>query len=92
MNLSDCVERELLSKVRAGPSVGILCDESTDSANIKQLVVFVRYVFKGKPYTSFLQMVDLEDGKASTSLYCLSLGGVKFQLHLFLVLAVMGQL
>ena len=59
-------ERELLSKVRASPSVGILCDESTDSANIKQLVVFVRDVFKGKPYTSFLQMVDLEDGKAST--------------------------
>ena len=64
--LSDCVERELLSKVRASPSVGILCDESTDSANIKQLVVFVRYIFKGKPYTSFLEMVDLGNGKAST--------------------------
>ena len=64
--LSDCVERELLSKVRASPSVDILRDKSTDSANIKQLVVFVRYVFKGKPYTSFLQMVDLENGKAST--------------------------
>ena len=64
--MSDCVERELLSKVRASPSVGILCDESTDSANIKQLVVFARYVFKGKPYTSFLQMVDIDDGKAST--------------------------
>ena len=64
--LSECAERELLSKVRASPSVGILCDESTDSANIKQLVVFVKYVFKGKPCTSFLQMVDIEDGKAST--------------------------
>ena len=64
--LSDCVERELLSKVRASPSVDILRDKSTDSANIKQLVVFVRYLFKGKPYTSFLQMVDLENGKAST--------------------------
>ena len=53
--LSDCVEQDLPSKVRASPFVGILCDESTDSANIKQFVVLVRYVFKGKPYTSFLR-------------------------------------
>ena len=64
--LSDCVEQQLLSKVRASPAIGILCDESTDSGNIKQPVVFVRYLFKDKPYTSFLQIIDMEDGKAST--------------------------
>ena len=46
--LSDYVDRELLSKIGVSPSVGTFCDESTDSANIKQLVVFVRYVLKGK--------------------------------------------
>ena len=92
--LSECVEQQLLSKVRASPAIGILCDESTDSANMKQLVMLVRYLFEGKPYTSFLKVADIEDGKASTiSQSLLSiLRGVKFQLRLFLVLAVMGQL
>ncbi len=39
--LFECVEREILSKVRASPAIGILCDESTDVANLKQLAVFV---------------------------------------------------
>ena len=52
--LSNCIERELLSKVRASPSVNTLYDESRDSANLKQLVVFVRYICDGKPHTSFL--------------------------------------
>ena len=50
--LSDCVEKDVLSKVKASPAVGILCDESTDVSNLKQLVVFVRYLIKGKPCTS----------------------------------------
>ena len=33
--LSDCVERDILSNVRASPALGILCDESTDVANLK---------------------------------------------------------
>jgi hypothetical protein len=64
--LSDCVENDILSKVRASPAVGILCDESTDVANLKQLVVFVRFLIKGKSQTSFLKIVDLVDGMAET--------------------------
>ena len=45
--LSDCVEKDVLSKVRVSPVLGILCDESTDVANLEQLVVFVRYLIKG---------------------------------------------
>ena len=57
-------EKEAQFKLRATTTALLSC--VSDSANIKQLVVFVRYVFKRKPYTSFLQMVHLEDGKAST--------------------------
>ena len=64
--LFDCVEKDILSKVRASPAVGILCDESTDTANLKQLVVFVRLLVEGKPQTSFLKTVDLVDGTAET--------------------------
>ena len=53
--LSDCVEKDVLSKVKASPAVGILCDESTDVSNLKQMVVFVRYLIKGKPCTSFVK-------------------------------------
>jgi len=64
--LSDCVEKDIVSKVRASPAVGILCDESTDVANFKQLVVFVRFVVEGKSQTSFLKIADLMDGTAGT--------------------------
>lgn len=64
--LSDCVERDLLSQVKASPAIGILCDESTDISNLKQLVVFVRFLVKGLSRTCFLKMVDLEDGRAET--------------------------
>ena len=37
--LSDCVETTVLSDVHYSSTVGILCDESTDIANLKQLVV-----------------------------------------------------
>ena len=64
--LSDCVEQDLLSKVKASPAVGILCDESTDIANLKQLVVFVHFLVKEKSHSSILKMIDLEDGRADT--------------------------
>ena len=64
--LSDCVETTVLSEVHKSPCVGILCDESTDIANLKQLVIFVKYLVKGLPQTCFLKVVSLLNGKADT--------------------------
>ena len=64
--LSDSVEATVLGDVHKSPCVGILCDESTDVANIKQLVVFVKYLVKGLPKTRFLTVASLTDGKAET--------------------------
>lgn len=64
--LSDWVEKDILCKLRASPAVGILCDESTDVANLKQLVVFVRFLVEGKSHNSFLKIVDLANGTAET--------------------------
>lgn len=58
--LSQCVENYTLR------AVSILCDESTDIANLKQLAIFVRFLVKGKPYTCFLKMVDIVNGTAET--------------------------
>ena len=60
--LSDCVEQDLLSKAKASAALGILCDESTDVANLKQLLVFICFLVKGVSHTCFLKMVDLKDG------------------------------
>ena len=49
--------------MQGSPCVGILCDESTD---IKQLVIFVKYLIKGAPHTRFLKVVSLVNGKADT--------------------------
>ena len=46
--LSDCVERDILLWIKESPAVSILCDELTDTSNLKQLVVFVRFLVKGK--------------------------------------------
>ena len=64
--LSDSLENEILSKVRNSLAMGILCDETTDVSNLKQLAVFVQYVFQGKAKTSFLKIADLPNGKADT--------------------------
>ena len=55
--LSNCLEDEMLSKIRASPAIGILCDETTDVANLKQLVVLVQYLVGKKVKTSFLKLV-----------------------------------
>ena len=64
--LSDCVETAVLREVNGSPCTGILCDESTDIANLKQLVVFVKYLVKGVPQTHFLKAVSSLNGKAET--------------------------
>lgn len=64
--LSSCVEDDLLSKIRSSPVISILCDESTDVSNLKQLVVFCRFLAAGKPQTCFLKVTDIVDGKAET--------------------------
>ena len=64
--LSDCVETAVLRDVNESPCIGILRDESTDIANLKQLVVFLKYLVKGVPQTRFLKVVSLLNGKAET--------------------------
>ena len=63
---SSCVEKGILDKMRCSPAVSILCDESTDVANIKQLVIFSHFLFPGQFQSYFLKVTDLLDGRADT--------------------------
>ncbi len=40
--LSSCVEDAILNEVHNSSTVSILCDESTDVGNLKQMVIFVK--------------------------------------------------
>lgn len=55
--LSDCIETAVLKEVNESPCIGILCDNSTDIANLKQILVFEKYFVKGIPQTQFLKVV-----------------------------------
>ena len=54
MVLSDCFETTVLYDVHKSLCVGILCDESTGIANLKQLVIFVKYLVEGLPQTQLV--------------------------------------
>ena len=64
--LSDLVEQDILSKVAVSPAVGILCDESTDVSNLKQLAVYVCFVLNCKAKTCFLKIIDIPNDTAET--------------------------
>ena len=64
--LLQCVENDILLKVRASPVTGILCDKSTDVANLKQLAMFVHFLDGEKPHTFFLKIVDIVNGTAES--------------------------
>ena len=42
-----------------------MCDESTDTSDLKQLVIFIRILVKDQAQTHFLK-IDICDGKAET--------------------------
>ncbi len=64
--MSSCVEKDILDKMQCSPAVSILCDESTDLANVKQLVIFSHFLFAGQFQSCFLKVTDLLDGRAET--------------------------
>ena len=67
MILDDCVQENIRQQVQASPVFGLLCDKSTDTANLKQLIIFIRFLIKrSSPCTSFLEVVNIQDGKAAT--------------------------
>ena len=49
--LSACVESDILRRCTDSSVVGLLCDESTDASNLKQLVIFVRALVAGLEHT-----------------------------------------
>lgn len=65
--LSAQIEDNVLQDLASSRYFAIMTDESTDISVLKQLVLVVRYVLpKGDITTSFLAIVDLQDGTAES--------------------------
>jgi LytS/YehU family sensor histidine kinase len=64
--ISASIEEKVVAEFKASQWFGIMMDESTDVANLKQLVVFLRGIVSGEAVTRFVGIVDLPNGEAET--------------------------
>jgi hypothetical protein len=64
--LSIVIEENLILDLKSSPFVALLTDETTDTANLKQLIFYLRYLVGGRPVTSFFGIHDIPDGTAET--------------------------
>lgn len=64
--INNIIETNTLNVFKESAYFSLMADETTDVSILKQLVLYGRAVEKGKLKSSFLKMIDLEDGKANT--------------------------
>jgi hypothetical protein len=58
--------QQALTELKASPALSIMLDESTDAANLKQLIIYLGGVKDGKSFTRFATLQPIDDGKADT--------------------------
>lgn len=67
--LSQAVEQNMFKELKSSPFFGLICDESSDVSNYKKHIIYLTYVNEsGIGKTSFIDIIDIKDGKAETSL------------------------
>jgi len=55
-----------LADLKSSTWIGLMTDESTDNANIKQCILYLCGVKDGEPFCKFATMFAIPDGKAHT--------------------------
>lgn len=69
LSLGAVIRKGIFEDLRSSPFFSILCDETTDVAVKKELIVYARYLDKDrKVRTSFTGMLEVPDGCATTIL------------------------
>lgn len=67
--LSEAVEQNMIKELKSSPFLGLICDESSDVSNYKKVIIYLTYVNEsGIGKTSFIDIIDINDGKAETTL------------------------
>ena len=62
---SDVIEEELLQQLKGSSYLSLLIDESTDLTITKKLIMYVRFISKGRVLTRFLCNLELNNGTAA---------------------------
>lgn len=61
------IRTKIITNISGSEYYSVICDETTDISVTKQLIVYVKYISKSLgPSVSFLEVVNLQDGKAQT--------------------------
>lgn len=55
-----------LKQLHDSPTIGLMCDESTDVSNLKQLIVYLCGVCRGQPFVTLGTILDIPNGTAQT--------------------------
>lgn len=67
--LAQAVEQNMFKELKSSPFFGLICDESSDVSNYKKLILYLTYINEsGIGKTSFIDIIDIKDGKAETIL------------------------
>jgi hypothetical protein len=64
--LGETILESTLQNIQLSPAFSLLIDETTDVSIKKQLIVYCKYLCNGEAKTSFLGILELQDGKAAT--------------------------
>lgn len=67
-SIAAVINNKMREEINAAPFVAILLDESTDIANISQLSVILRYVYKSHVYERFLGFFDVSASRGAGQL------------------------
>ena len=67
MSLGSTISRNCFDLLRALPSFALMCDETTDNAVIKEVIIYARYFDSDrKIQTASIGMSEVPDGSAKT--------------------------
>jgi hypothetical protein len=64
--IADHVWSLQLAQLRASPFLGLMSDESTDVANVKQFIIFLWFLVNNEPVTVVGAIIPLPNGTAAT--------------------------
>ena len=64
-SLGEVIRQKVFNDIRASPFFALMCDETTDVAVVKQVIIYARYLgCVRKVCTSFIGMMEVSDGTA----------------------------
>ena len=74
ISLGEVISLNIFDNLRASPFFALMCDETTDVAVVKEVIIYARYLGSDrKVCTSFISMMEVVDGTAKTILAALQL-------------------